>query len=63
MSRVGRKPIQVPPNVKVAIEGQTVKVEGPKGKLAHTAPQSLTVSHSDAQLMVSRTGDHRSVRA
>ena len=63
MSRIGRKPIKVPSNVKVAIEGQTVKVEGPKGKLAHTAPQSLKVSHSDGQLVVSRAGDHRSVRA
>src|SRR3972149_7111888 len=63
MSRIGRKPIIVPPTVKVAIEGQTVKVEGPKGKLAHSVHQSLTVSRSDGQLVVSRTSDHRSVRA
>jgi len=63
MSRIGRKPIIVPPSVKVAIEGQTVKVEGPKGKLVHTVPQSLNVSDSDGQLVVGRTGDHRSVRA
>lgn len=34
MSRIGRKPIQVPANVKVAVSGQKVSVTGPKGTLA-----------------------------
>jgi large subunit ribosomal protein L6 len=33
MSRIGNKPIPVLDGVKVAIDGRTVKVEGPKGKL------------------------------
>ena len=44
MSRIGKKPIPVPQGVKVAIEGQTVKAEGPKGKLSQTVPGSLSVT-------------------
>ena len=34
MSRIGRKPIPIPHGVKVAVQGQKVNVEGPKGKLS-----------------------------
>ena len=33
MSRIGKQPIVIPPKVKVAVNGQKVSVEGPKGKL------------------------------
>ena len=46
MSRIGKKPIPVPQGVKVAVEGQTVKAEGPKGKLSQTVPGTLSVSRS-----------------
>ena len=38
MSRIGKKPISVPQGVKVAVEGATVRVEGPKGKLSQAIP-------------------------
>ena len=63
MSRIGRKPIPVPQGVKVAIEGQTVRAEGPKGKLSQTVPDSLAVTVAENVLTVSRTSDHRTVRA
>ena len=34
MSRIGRKPVPVPANVKVSIVDSTIHVEGPKGKLS-----------------------------
>ena len=34
MSRIGRKPIEIPQGVKVSLNGTTVGVEGPKGKLS-----------------------------
>ena len=34
MSRIGRKPVAVPANVKVSIVDQTIQIEGPKGKLS-----------------------------
>ena len=35
LSRIGKKPIDIPSGVKVAVSGSTVTVEGPKGKLQH----------------------------
>lgn len=63
MSRIGRKPIPVPRGVNIALEGQHVRVEGPKGKLSHSVPGRLTVSLKDGWLQVGRTVDHRSARA
>ena len=34
MSRIGKKPVAVPANVKVAVQGRRIQVEGPKGKLS-----------------------------
>lgn len=63
MSRVGRKPIPIPKGVTVAVEGQAVRVEGPKGKLSRVVPAALTVSLQDSWLLVQRSSDHRTVRA
>ncbi len=63
MSRIGRKPIPVPPSVRVAVEGRDVKIEGPKGELSHSVPSVLTVGLKEGQLQVGRDGDHRTVRA
>ena len=63
MSRIGKKPIPVPPGVKVAIEGQTVRAEGPKGKLSQVFPGSLAVTVAENVLTVTRSSDHRTVRA
>ncbi len=63
MSRVGRKPILIPKAVTVAVEGETVRVEGPKGKLSRMVPAGLTVSLQDSRLLVQRSSDHRTVRA
>jgi len=63
MSRIGKKPIPIPQGVKVAVEGQTVRAEGPKGKLSQAVPGSLAVSLADNVVTVTRSSDQRSVRA
>jgi large subunit ribosomal protein L6 len=63
MSRIGRKPIVIPEGVKVAIDGQTVRAQGPKGHLAQEVPASLSVALQDNQVVVSRDSDERMVRA
>ena len=63
MSRIGRKPIVIPDGVKVAINGQTVRAEGPKGTLAQDVHTSLSVAMEGNQLLVSRSSDERTVRA
>jgi large subunit ribosomal protein L6 len=63
MSRIGKKPVPIPSGVKVAVVGQTVEVQGPKGALSHTVPASLTVEVGDGHLLVRRAGESRTARA
>jgi large subunit ribosomal protein L6 len=60
MSRIGRKPIPVPPGVDVRIDGQTVVVKGPKGELKHTLAEPITAERVDGgELNVVRPNDER----
>jgi large subunit ribosomal protein L6 len=63
MSRIGRLPIPVPSGVDVAIEGRTVSVKGPKGSLAHTVAEPITVESEDGTLVVKRPNDERVSKA
>src|SRR5207244_10986662 len=63
MSRIGRKPVSIPQGVKVQIEGATVRAEGPKGKLMQPVPAGLSAKLDGNQLVISRTGDDRKIRA
>ena len=57
MSRIGRKPIAIPQGVKVAIQGNTVAVQGPKGKLETQLPPGITMEQKDGQLLALRPDD------
>ena len=60
MSRIGRRPIAVPSGVDIVINGRTVQVKGPKGELAHTLAEPITVERGDdGQLYVNRPNDER----
>jgi large subunit ribosomal protein L6 len=63
MSRIGRLPVTVPSGVDIAIEGQTVKVKGPKGELSHVVAEPIVVEKGDAVLEVKRPDDARTSRA
>jgi large subunit ribosomal protein L6 len=63
MSRIGRLPIPVPSGVDVAIEGRTVTVKGPKGSLAHTVAEPITIEQQDGTLVVQRPDDERASKA
>ena len=57
MSRIGKQPVVIPAKVKVEVKGQTVFVEGPKGKLDFQLPRRTTVAVANNQLVVSRAGE------
>jgi large subunit ribosomal protein L6 len=63
MSRIGKKPIQIPQGVKVQLDGLTVRAEGPKGKLSQAVPAGLTPRVTDGTLVIERSGEDRRVRA
>ena len=64
MSRIGKKPVEIPAKTKVEIKGQLVAVEGPRGKLEFTVPSPITVALKDGKVIAStvqldRTGKSR----
>ena len=63
MSRIGRKPVTVPKGVTVTVNGNEVKVKGPKGELARAFREEVSIKQEDGTLHVERRGDERQVRA
>jgi len=65
MSRIGKKPIDVPGDVKIAIAGSKVTVEGPKGKLEREFRPEVSVKMDDdsKQVVVSANGQDRVSRS
>lgn len=63
MSRIGKKPVAIPAKVQVSVDGQAVKVKGPKGELTMVAHPNMTVSVEDGALHVGRPDDERQNRA
>ena len=63
MSRIGKKPIPIPPGVKIHLDGMTVRAEGPKGKLSQLVPLGLTPRVADGALVIERHDEDRRVRA
>jgi len=64
VSRIGRKPINIPEGVTVDVAPGRVSVKGPKGELAETVSSDMTVSLDDGVLTVARPtdrGEHRAL--
>jgi large subunit ribosomal protein L6 len=59
MSRIGKLPIPVPSGVDVAIDGQNITVNGPKGRLSHVLAEPITIAQEDGTLTVTRPDDER----
>ena len=57
MSRIGKKLIPLPAGVKYTIEGNTVLVEGPKGKVSAMIAQGITLETKDGILNVNRDNE------
>ena len=63
MSRIGKKPVPIPDKVKVEINGNTINVEGPLGKLDWTFREQISVAVEDGQVVCTRDSDNRESRA
>ena len=65
MSRIGKQPVAVPANVKVTVSGNSVRVEGPKGKLEVNFRPEVAVKHDTDKkaILVTRSDDERTSRA
>ncbi len=63
MSRIGKKPIDLPKGVKVDIAGREVLVSGEKGKLSQSFHPDMVIKQDDGTLFVERPSDSRQHRA
>ena len=63
MSRVGRKVIPIPKDVKVSVTDRAVSVQGPKGKLETPVPPGISFVVNGAELSCKRSNDERQQRA
>jgi len=54
MSRIGKKPVAVPSGVTAEIDGQTVRVKGPKGELSRTVHAEMIVKLENGSITVAR---------
>ena len=57
MSRIGKKPIALPKGVKYSVEGNTVLVEGPKGKVSALVSEGIKLETKDGVLHILRSDE------
>jgi large subunit ribosomal protein L6 len=63
MSRIGKKPVAVPSGITANVEGQTVKVKGPKGTLSFVVPDDVTVKLDGGQIKVDPRNETKRARS
>ncbi|MDN3515063.1 MAG: 50S ribosomal protein L6 [Candidatus Brocadia sp.] len=61
MSRIGKQPVKVSNDVKLSITGNTVSIEGPKGKLSQVFHPEILIEYNqqDKQIFVKRSSDEK----
>lgn len=63
MSRIGRKPIDIPAGVDVTIDGSTVTAKGPKGTLSRAVHSNMILQKDGNIINVSRPDDNKENKA
>ena len=63
MSRIGKKPVTVPSGVTAQVNGQEVKVKGPKGELRHVLADAVIAKLEDGGIEVAMREDSKEARA
>lgn len=63
MSRIGKLAVPIPKGVTASIDGQTVKVKGPKGELQFTVPDRVSVKETDEGIKLDPINDERESRS
>lgn len=63
MSRKGKIPVPLVKDAKVFVESSSVRVEGPKGKLALTLPAGIVVEQKDDKILITRKNDVKQTKA
>ena len=62
MSRIGKKPVDLPGGVSASVSGQTIEVKGPKGTLSFKATDDVTIAMEDGAISVTPRGKSKRAR-
>lgn len=62
MSRIGKKPVELPSGVTASVSGQTVEVKGPKGAQTFTATDDVTIAVEDNVVNITPRGSSKRAR-
>ena len=62
MSRIGKKPVELPSGVSASVSGQTIEVKGPKGARTFTATDDVTLSVNDNVVTIEPRGKSKRAR-
>ncbi len=57
MSRVGRKPIEIPAGVEIKVDGQKVKVSGPKGEISQEIRPEIKIETKENKIFLFRASE------
>ena len=63
MSRIGKKPVQIPAGVTVTVNGNNVHVKGPKGELERTFSELVSIKQEGEEILVSANDETREANA
>jgi len=63
MSRIGKKPVPIPSGVTANVEGQTVKVKGPKGAMQVVLPDDVEIKMDEGAVKVDPRNETKRARA
>jgi large subunit ribosomal protein L6 len=63
MSRIGKKPIEIPAGVSVSLSPGRVMINGPLGELSQDVPQRMKVEQADGEIVVTRPSERGDDRA
>jgi large subunit ribosomal protein L6 len=63
MSRIGKKPVQVPKGITVELKGRNLAIKGPKGELERTFHPDMSLSVKDDLITVARPSDEQRHKA
>ena len=62
MSRIGKKPVELPSGVSASVSGQTVEVKGPKGSRHFTATDDVTITIDGNEITITPRGNSKRAR-
>ena len=63
MSRIGKKPVTVPGGVTAQVDGQEVKIKGPKGELSHVLVDDIIAKLDKGEIEIAMREDTKNARA